>query len=311
MGNSTFRWTVLAPARIVCRMILQGPAGPQSFVRLGRDSTRCIPLDRLRLQDFDEALPWRVFRSRRGQAHLSGSYWAATTGGHVVYESRLELARLLLADFDRAVSSIRAQPFRFVATAAETGYSRKLLAECARQAGITLATARQTTPIDQAWLREQYLKRKRSFPDIANGLDVSEMTVIRAAHRYGIPVRLAGVASSHQTMIQTHGKSLPRDIRCAVEGARYGWQRLHRFEITMSFPTIEQAAAYLGAHQSALVKQLQRLETDIGTQLFHRSTQSRPARPTRRGTTLLKKLARPDIRSLISQHNHAEEQGQR
>jgi hypothetical protein len=33
------------------------------------------------------------------QAHVSGSYWAATTDGHVVYESRLELARLLLADF--------------------------------------------------------------------------------------------------------------------------------------------------------------------------------------------------------------------
>jgi len=31
---------------------------------------------------------------------------------HVVYESRLELARLLLADFDRAVVTIVAQPFQ-------------------------------------------------------------------------------------------------------------------------------------------------------------------------------------------------------
>jgi hypothetical protein len=32
-------------------------------------------------------------------------------GGHVIYESRLELARLLLADFDRDVAAIAAQPF--------------------------------------------------------------------------------------------------------------------------------------------------------------------------------------------------------
>ncbi len=55
--------------------------------------------------------PWRVFRWRQGQAHYSGWYWSATTGGHVVYESRLELARLLLADFDRRVVAIAAQPF--------------------------------------------------------------------------------------------------------------------------------------------------------------------------------------------------------
>jgi hypothetical protein len=36
--------------------------------------------------------PWRVFRWRQGQAHYSGWYWSATTGGHVVYEGRLELA---------------------------------------------------------------------------------------------------------------------------------------------------------------------------------------------------------------------------
>jgi len=56
-------------------------------------------------------MPWRVFRWRRGQAHYSGWYWSSTAGGHVVYESRLELARLLLADFDPQVAAIAAQPF--------------------------------------------------------------------------------------------------------------------------------------------------------------------------------------------------------
>lgn len=57
------------------------------------------------------ALPWREFRWRAGQKHYSGTYWSATEGRHVIYESRLELARLLFADFDGSVHRICAQPF--------------------------------------------------------------------------------------------------------------------------------------------------------------------------------------------------------
>jgi hypothetical protein len=57
------------------------------------------------------SVPWRTFRSHRRQSHLSGYYWSSTTGGHVIYESRLELARLLLADADPEVVGIAAQPF--------------------------------------------------------------------------------------------------------------------------------------------------------------------------------------------------------
>ncbi|MCH9736189.1 MAG: TnsA-like heteromeric transposase endonuclease subunit [Actinomycetia bacterium] len=55
--------------------------------------------------------PVRTFRWRYGQRHYSGTYWSATLSDHVIYESRLELARLLYADFDRDVTSIVAQPF--------------------------------------------------------------------------------------------------------------------------------------------------------------------------------------------------------
>lgn len=61
------------------------------------------------------SLPWRTFRWHRGQAHYSGWYWAATMSRHVVYESRLELARLLLADFDPQVMTVAAQPFYLTA----------------------------------------------------------------------------------------------------------------------------------------------------------------------------------------------------
>jgi hypothetical protein len=44
--------------------------------------------------------PWRVLRQYKGQKHLSGLFWSSTMGGHVGYESLLELSRLLIADFD-------------------------------------------------------------------------------------------------------------------------------------------------------------------------------------------------------------------
>lgn len=56
-------------------------------------------------------VPWRTFRWYKGQSHYSGSYWSATMRDHVVYESRLELSRLIFADFDRSVQRILAQPF--------------------------------------------------------------------------------------------------------------------------------------------------------------------------------------------------------
>ncbi|WP_423488274.1 TnsA-like heteromeric transposase endonuclease subunit [Mycobacteroides sp. PCS013] len=73
----------------------------------------------VRLADADpssliDAYPWREFRWRAGQKHYSGAYWSATEGRHVIYESRLELARLLFADFDRSVNRICAQPFLLV-----------------------------------------------------------------------------------------------------------------------------------------------------------------------------------------------------
>jgi hypothetical protein len=88
---------------------------PAASVRYDDGSVREFALGRLRLADFGDSVPWRQVRSLHGQAHYSGSYASATTGGFVVYESRLELARLLLADFDPHVQGIYAQPFLLVA----------------------------------------------------------------------------------------------------------------------------------------------------------------------------------------------------
>jgi hypothetical protein len=89
--------------------------GPIVWVRYNNRAVREFALDRVRLSDFIGSVPWRQVRARHGQAHYAGAYASATTGGIVAYESRLELARLLLADFDPQVCQIYAQPFRLVA----------------------------------------------------------------------------------------------------------------------------------------------------------------------------------------------------
>ena len=58
-----------------------------------------------------------------GAAALFGAYWSVTEGAHVIYESRLELARLLYADSDPSVGRVVAQPFLLAANV--SGVQRK------------------------------------------------------------------------------------------------------------------------------------------------------------------------------------------
>lgn len=67
--------------------------------------------DQASVELLGQAAPWRTFRWHHGQRHFSGTYWSSTEGDHVIYESRLELSRLLYADFDASVGRIIAQPF--------------------------------------------------------------------------------------------------------------------------------------------------------------------------------------------------------
>jgi hypothetical protein len=80
-------------------------------LRLQDGSTMELSLSAMTSEMVLSGVPWRRIRSHRGQRHFPGLYWSSTTGGHVVYESRLELARLLLADADREIVGIAAQPF--------------------------------------------------------------------------------------------------------------------------------------------------------------------------------------------------------
>lgn len=67
-------------------------------------------LGRVNGGDLAEAAPVRKPPSYAGQLHYPGVFWSATIDQTLVYESLLELERLWLKDFDRAVCGIATQP---------------------------------------------------------------------------------------------------------------------------------------------------------------------------------------------------------
>jgi hypothetical protein len=93
------------------RAAFEPPADAVVSLRMADGGEASFPLRRVQARQVTEAVPWRKTRSARGQVHYPGYFWSATMSAHVIYESRLELARLLLADFDRHVTAIAAQPF--------------------------------------------------------------------------------------------------------------------------------------------------------------------------------------------------------
>src|SRR6266568_1126687 len=60
---------------------------------------------------FETVSPVRHFPSYRGQRNFPGSWWAATSGELVGFESWVERDQLMLLDFDPAVVGFASQPF--------------------------------------------------------------------------------------------------------------------------------------------------------------------------------------------------------
>jgi hypothetical protein len=175
--------------------------------------------------------------------------------------------------------------------ARETGSSTKLVRQLLHDAGLPplRPTGRRPTHhLDPTWLREQYLTRRRTLPDIAAELGIPLTSLNRHAAKLGIPFRPPGPAS-HATALAQPDPALPRIIRQALTGAG-AWDRLHRFQAAMRHPTLHQAADTLGMRPSALGEQIIRLEHDIGARLHTRAVPGRPMRPTPEGRTLLTAL---------------------
>jgi hypothetical protein len=60
---------------------------------------------------FEHVSPVRSFGSFRGQRSFQGSWWFATTGEHVGFESWVERDAVMLLDFDPDVIAVLSQPF--------------------------------------------------------------------------------------------------------------------------------------------------------------------------------------------------------
>ncbi|UUV28597.1 TniQ family protein [Amycolatopsis roodepoortensis] len=187
--------------------------------------------------------------------------------------------------------------------AAETGFRRGILARYAREAGITLRRGGPPIPIDPDWLRVEYHDRKRPLSDLAGEVGVAQMTIHKALTEFGIPTRPRGVGSRTE-MITTLDDRVPTLIRSAVEGTLHGWQRLHRFQVTMAFPTIDTAAGYLNTLPNSLVHQLDKLEKSLGSTLFHRAAVHKPHQPTELGQQLLHQLKDPHVQQLMATALH-------
>jgi len=161
---------------------------------------------------FEPSVPWRTFRWHYGQKHYSGTYWSATMCDHVVYESRLELTRLLYADFDQDVSAVFAQPFLLSTTVDEQRRRHVPDFLVLRKTGVPLVVdvkprhllTRPKVAFSLGWAREVVLSRGWDFEvwceppeaELANLrflagyrrgwlFDEDLLTEIRAADLYG------------------------------------------------------------------------------------------------------------------------------
>ncbi|MEV0492286.1 hypothetical protein [Streptomyces atratus] len=100
---------------------------------------------------------------------------------------------VLTADFLQREYAASGKTLREIAL--ETGIPRHIAAAQARAVGITVRRTRQPFPMDETWLREQYLTHKRSTLDIAEELGTEDETVRRRLKYLGVPLRPPGVHS--------------------------------------------------------------------------------------------------------------------
>lgn len=178
--------------------------------------------------------PWRTFRWHRGQAHYSGWYWAATMSGHVIYESRLELARLLLADFDPGVSAIAAQPFCL--TAVVNGRERSHVPDfllVGRDGPVTVVNVK---PADRL-----------ADPKVAEALAWAGATFAEQGWRHEIWTGASAVLLSNVRFLAGYRNSARLDaaVVSAVAEAMEGPVRLAEIEQGWPQRTVEARAAAL------------------------------------------------------------------
>jgi hypothetical protein len=91
------RWCLLC-ADGTGRGVPAGFAEPVVSLQMADGSEVHRPLRNVRARQVMAAVPCRASQGARGQSQFPGYYWSSTACARVIYESQLELARLLVAD---------------------------------------------------------------------------------------------------------------------------------------------------------------------------------------------------------------------
>jgi transposase-like protein len=143
------------------------------------------------------------------------------------------------------------------------------------------------------------------WPEHARERGMSRANMERWAHRHHIPIRTRGGASHNSALrLAEQAARTPAILRKALTSP-YAWQRLERFAAAVRYPTLHEAARARGVTPAALIKQIQRLEKDLGQQLLERAERGHPMKLTPFGhkvatatrETLAENMARPGVTS--------------
>lgn len=138
-------------------------------------------------------------------------------------------------------------------------------------------------PIDREWLNEQYVVLRRTLPEIASEKGTTPANVARYAKSFGILLRSRGGASHRGTIeLERLINDEPDCLRPALVGVG-GRERLRRFLVATQHATMTDAARALGTKQGALTLQIQRIERELGAELFTRAVRGRPMEVTATG----------------------------
>lgn len=129
---------------------------------------------------------------------------------------------------------------------------------------------------DRQWMCEQYIVRKRSLPDLARERGIQPGPLWKFAKAHNIPLRGRG-ALSHQKhldelRVAENAPQLLRPVLSILGGA----DRLRRFALVASYPTLTAAGQALGVSPSALSTQMGRLAREIGGRLLTRGSAKNP-----------------------------------
>ena len=95
-------------------------------LRLTNQETASVRWDALNEELARSATPWRLVRHYHGQTHFPGWFWSEKIRRRIMYESRLELARLIVAEFDPCLVDVREQVFHLTMNFADGSVIRHI-----------------------------------------------------------------------------------------------------------------------------------------------------------------------------------------